>query len=74
MNWKMASDASAGTANGRRMRVKMRQVPRAVDARGFEQVRGERAEEVAQEVDGEGQAEGRVRQPDREIVPVCRPA
>ncbi len=43
-------------------------MPRAVDARRLEQVRGQRAEEVAQQIDRERETERGMRQPDRQIA------
>ena len=80
-NWKIASDAIAGSPSGRISRRKMHDLGRAVDARRLEDVLRDPDEEVAQQEDRERQAERgveeddpehRVEEPERVVEPEHR--
>ena len=58
-NWKIASEAIAGSPSGRTSRRKIAQLRRAVDARRLQDVLRDPDEEVAQQEDRERQPERR---------------
>ena len=77
----MASAAMAGIGSGSTMRKKTREVGRPVQVGRLEQVARQSREEVAQQEDSEGQAVGRVRDPDpgvavdaEDVLPPIDPA
>ena len=61
-NWKIASDAMAGQPDRQHDRAEHAELARAVDPRRLQQLAGDAGEEVAQQEDGERQAERDVEQ------------
>ncbi len=65
-NWKMAKEASAGRKRQDDLREDL-EIARTIDTRAFDDLLRQADDVVAQQIDGERQAEGGMREPDAGI-------